>query len=158
MFELNGTYIVFIASFLIFMVLLNEIMLKPVGKAIAERRAQIAADIEAGKLSREKAESEVAQYKDKLSATRSEAQRVIGETMLKAQKVRDEKLQGVQNEGRKRVEVAKAELASEKDSLLEGLVEQEMEIVSTITKKLLGNSAVATVDRNKVKKALEEAC
>ncbi|MBC7999154.1 MAG: hypothetical protein IAF58_14490, partial [Leptolyngbya sp.] len=85
MFELNGTYIVFIASFLVFMVLLNEIMLKPVGKAIAERRAQIAADIEAGKLSREKAEAEVSQYKDKLSATRSEAQRVIGETMLNAQ-------------------------------------------------------------------------
>lgn len=158
MFELNGTYIVFIASFLIFMILLNEIMLKPVGKAIAERRAQIAADIEAGKLSREKAEAEVSQYKEKLSATRGEAQRVISEAMLKAQKVRDEKLQGVQNEGRKRLEDAKAGLAAERDGLLEGLVEQEMEIVSTITKKLLGNSAVATVDRNKVKKALEEAC
>jgi F-type H+-transporting ATPase subunit b len=158
MFELNGTYIIFIASFLVFMVLLNEIMLKPVGKAIADRKALIQEHQEISKISREKAEAELVSYKERLNSTRHQAAGIRNEASAAAQKVRDTKLKEVQDEGRKRLEKAKAELAVEKKELVEGLVDQELEIVNTISKKLLGDSASVNVDRNKVRKVLEEVC
>ncbi len=158
MFELNGTYIIFIASFLVFMVLLNEIMLKPVGKAIADRKALIQEHQEISKHSREKAEAELISYKERLNSTRHEAAGIRNEASAAAQKVREAKLKEVQDEGRKRLEKAKAELAVEKKELVEGLVDQELEIVNTISRKLLGDSASANVDRNKVRKVLEEVC
>lgn len=158
MFELNGTYIIFIASFLVFMVLLNEIMLKPVGKAIADRKALIQEHLEISQNSRAKAEAELVSYQERLNSTRHEAAGIRNEASQAAQKVRDQKLKEVQDEGRKRLDKAKAELALEKKELVEGLVDQELEIVNTISKKLLGESASANVDRNKVRKVLEEVC
>ncbi len=158
MFELNGTYIIFIASFLVFMFLLNEIMLKPVGKAIADRKALVQEHQEISKISREKAEAELVSYKERLNSTRHQAAGIRNEASAAAQKVRDTKLKEVQDEGRKRLEKAKAELAEEKKELVEGLVDQELEIVNTISKKLLGDSASVNVDRDKVRKVLEEVC
>ncbi len=158
MFELNGTYIIFIASFLVFMFLLNEIMLKPVGKAIADRKALVQEHMEISKISREKAEAELINYQGQLNSTRHQAAGIRNEASAKAQKVRDEKLKEVQDEGRKRLDKAKAELAEEKKELVEGLVDQELEIVNTISKKLLGDSASVNVDRSKVRKVLEEVC
>lgn len=158
MFELNGTYIIFIASFLVFMVLLNEIMLKPVGKAIAERKALIAADLEVSKESRQTAEAELVSYQERLNSTRHQAAGIRNEASVAAQKVKDNKLKDIQEEGRKKLDTAKAGLAAEKKDLLEGLVDQELELVNTISKKLIGDSASANVDRNKVRKVLEEVC
>lgn len=157
MFELNGTYIIFIASFLVFMFLLNEIMLKPVGKAIAERKSLVAEDLEVSKSTRLKAESELVAYQDRLHATRHEAAGIRNEAAATAQKVREGKLKEVQDEGRKKLDKAKSELAAEKKALVEGLVDQQVELVGSISKKLLGDSAPApSLDREKVRKVLEE--
>ncbi len=158
MFEINGTYIIFIASFLVFMYLLNEIMLKPVGKAIADRKALVQEHLEISKISHQKAEAELANYQERLNSTRHEAAGIRNEAAAAALKVRESKLKEVQDEGRKRLDKAKSELAAEKKTLVEGLVDQEMELVNTISKKLLGESAKANVDRDKVRKVLEEVC
>lgn len=158
MFELNGTFIIFIASFLVFMFLLNEIMLKPVGKAIADRKALVAEHLEVSKSSRIKAESELVAHQEKINSARHEAAGIRNEAAAAAQKVRDEKLKKVQDEGRKKLDVAKTDLAAEKKALVDGLVDQELELVSTISKKLLGESAKSNVDREKVRKVLEEVC
>jgi len=159
MFELNGTYIIFIASFLVFMFLLNEIMLKPVGKAIAERKSLVAEDLEVSKSTRIKAESELVAYQERLNSTRHEAAGIRNEATVNAQKVRETKLKEVQDEGRKKLDKAKAELAEEKKALVDGLVDQQVELVGTISKKLLGDSAPApSLDRDKVRKVLEEVC
>lgn len=158
MFELNGTFIIFIASFLVFMFLLNEIMLKPVGKAIADRKALVAEHLEVSKSSRLKAESELAAHQDKINSARHEAAGVRNEAAVAAQKIRDEKLKNVQDQGRKKLDAAKTDLVAEKKALVEGLVDQELELVNSISKKLLGESAKTNVDREKVRKVLEEVC
>jgi len=158
MFELNGTFIIFIASFLVFMFLLNEIMLKPVGKAIADRKALVAEHLEVSKSSRIKAESELVAHQEKINSARHQAAGMRNEAAAAAQKVRDDKLKTIQDEGRKKLDAAKKDLAAEKKVLVEGLVDQELELVNTISKKLLGESAKANVDREKVRKVLEEVC
>ncbi len=158
MFELNGTYIIFIASFLVFIYLLDEIMLKPVGKAIADRKSLIQEHLEISKSSRLKAESELAAYQERLNSTRHQSAGILNEAAQAAQKVKDDKLKTIQEEGRKKLDKAKAELAEEKKELVEGLVGEELELVSTISKKLLGESVSVNVDRNKVRKVLEEVC
>lgn len=158
MFELNGTYVIFIASFLVFLVLLNEVMLKPVGKVLEMRKTRINEDLEAAKQSRAQAEQVLVQYENDIAKTRAEAQRLINEATSSAQKVRDEKLKEVQEQGRKKIDQAKAELQAERDRLLDGLVEQEIELVKDIATKVMGEPVTVSVDRQKVRKTLEEAC
>lgn len=157
MFELNGTYVIFIASFLVFITLLNEVMLKPVGRVLEERRAKIEADLQSAREARIQSEEVVAHYHKRMGETRGEAGRLVNEALVKAQRVRDEKLKGVQEEGRKRLDKAKAELAAERDSLIEGLVDQELDLIKSINHKLMGETAVVTLEREKVRRALEEA-
>lgn len=158
MFELNGTYVLFILSFLAFIWALNEVMLKPVGKVIEERAALIKSDVEAGKQARADAEAVVSQYQKRIHDTRLEAQSVINDAAAEAQKKRDDEIKVVQDQGRHKLEEAKAALAVERRELIDGLVDQEVELVGMIVNKLTGEAAAAKPDREKVRRALEEAC
>ncbi len=120
MFELNGTYIIFIASFLVFMFLLNEIMLKPVGKAIADRKALIQEHQEISKISREKAEAELISYKERLNSTRHQAAGIRNEASAAAQKVRDAKLKEVQDEEPQAARESQSRIGCERKSWLKG--------------------------------------
>lgn len=157
MFELNGTYVLFILSFLLFIWALNEIMLKPVGKVLEERTALIKGDVEAGKQARADAEAVVCQYQQRIHDTRLEAQRIINDATAEAQKKRDNELKVVQDQGRHKLDEAKAALAVERKQLIDGLVDQEVELVTMIVSKLTGEAAAAKPDREKVRRALEEA-
>jgi F-type H+-transporting ATPase subunit b len=157
MFDLNGTLVIFILSFLLFMMALNEVMLKPVGKVIEARKAKIKADIEAGKTAREDAQQLIAQYEKHVHEVRSNAQGVINEAIEKANYHRNLEMDRLRTEGRQKLDNAKTEIASERDSLIDGLVKQEMDLVQEIGRKLLGEDAVLALDSKKVRRAVEEA-
>jgi F-type H+-transporting ATPase subunit b len=158
MFELNPTFLIFIASFLVFMVLLNAMILKPVGRVLALRDEKIRNDIQEGKSARAQAEEVLDGYHQQLLKTRNEAQAIINEALEKANYHRNAELARLKEEGRRKLEAAKAEIAMERSSLMEALVKQETELVSDIMAKLLGEPAVIQLDHDKVRRALEEAC
>lgn len=158
MFEINATFVIFIASFLVFMALLNEVMLKPVGFVIEQRKAGIQADIGAGKAARAEAEAVLNQYHQHLQKTKSEAQAIINEALEKANYHRTAELERLKQEGRKRLEAAKAEIALERAGLMEALVKQEAELVGGIVARLIGEPASVRLDPAAVRRALEEAC
>lgn len=158
MFDINGTLVIFVASFLLFMVLLNEIMLKPVGKVITKRHEKIKSDLDAAKESRHTAASLVEKYENQLKHIRSEAHGLITSSMDQASKEKNELLVKIQKEGQAKVEAFKTELAAERTSLIDELVAQERELVETITQKVLGEPVTVQLDAGKVRKNLEEAC
>lgn len=157
MFELNATYLIFIVSFLIFIKLLNEIMLKPVGRVLSKRATKIRQDIEDGRTARQQAELVLDAYHDQLAKTKNEAQAVINEAMQKAADQRKAEMARIKEQGRAKLESAKAEIAAERASLIDALVTEEPAFVTDIVSKLLGEQATVSLRTDQVRKALEEA-
>ena len=157
MFDLNATLIIFVGSFLIFMALLNEVFLKPVGKVIEARAAKVKADIEAGKKARLQAQESISEYEKHLHEIRSKAQDVINEANEKASYHRNLEVSRLREEGRRKLEQTRSEIAAERNSLLDQLVGQEMELVQEIGRRVVGEEIVVPLDNDKVRRALEEA-
>ena len=159
LFQLNGTLVVFIVSFLIYMWLLNEIMLKPVGRVIAERQKFIEKELEAGRGGRQEADKLQTQYEDHLKKIRGEAQSVIATATDQANRHRTEELGKISKAGQTKVEEAKQAIDAERAKLIDALVAEERELVETITRKVLGDESVhVDVDPGEVRRTLEEAC
>jgi len=157
MFVPNGTLVIFVASFLLFMVLLNEIMLKPVGRVIAKRQEKMQADLDAAREARQKAAALVEDYEKHLKEKRIEAHTKLTTTVAAANKQKTDKLAGVHKEGLVKLEATKTAIAAERESLIDELVAQEREIVEEITQKVLGEPVAVQLDASKVRKNLEES-
>src|ERR1700733_8406061 len=118
MYALNGTYIIFIALFLIFIYLLNEIMLKPVGAAMEKRRAKMQENLDTAKACTQEAQRILSDYQAKLHESRLEAQAIIQAALATANKERDDKVKDIQAQGRAKIDELKNELAANRQSLL----------------------------------------
>ena len=159
LFQLNGTYVVFILSFLAFMALLNQLYLKPVGKTIEGRARLVAAKLEASKNAKIEAQKLLESYESHLLKIRQEAQQLIAQATEEANASRAAELERVAKDGQGKLEMAKAEIAAERAKLIDALVAEESELVETITRKILGDESVnVRVDANEVRRTLEEAC
>ncbi len=156
MFEINGTLAIFVLSFLIFMKLLDEIMLKPVGRVLEQRNACIKSNQDAGIKARTQAQSIIQGYEQKLEAVRTKSHGIINVALEEANRYRQQDLTGMHQEGLRQVEKAKATLNEECKQAFEGLVDHETELVQMITSKVLGEKIELNLDRQKVHQQLQE--
>lgn len=156
MFEINGTLVIFVASFLMFMTLLNEVMLKPVGRVIEKRHEKMQNDLAAARSAREQAAQLVEGYESDLKKIRGEAHSIISTSMSSANKSKAEELARVHKEGLEKLDRAKTEIAAERTTLIDELVAHERELVEEITQKILGEPVAVHLDASKVRKNLEE--
>jgi F-type H+-transporting ATPase subunit b len=157
MFDLNLTCLIFIGMFLLFVKLLDELVLKPVGKVIEQRQAIIRNNTDAAAAARARANEVVTQYQARIHAANAEAQSMINEVTTKAEKARAVELKKVQDKGQAEIQAAREKLSAERSGLIDQLVDQEKSLVESITKKLIGDSASVSLDSGTVKRALEEA-
>lgn len=139
------------------MILLNEVMLKPVGRIIDERNAKIQQDLEAAKQARLEAAGKVDSYESHVKKIRSEAHQLITSSVATANKEKGDKLSQIHKQGSEKLESAKASIAAERESLIDELVAQERELVEAITQKILGEQVAVHLDANKVRQNLEGA-
>lgn len=154
MFELNATCALFVVSFLLFMLALNELFLKPVGDVIEKRQSKISNDLAAARELRDEASVELAKYEKQLSTVREEARTIIADLVAQSQSERALKMAQIEKEGRTKLDTAHKELAGEKTNLITALVEEEKALVQNIVSKLLGKSVSIDLDSESVKKAL----
>lgn len=154
MFELNATCALFVVSFLLFMLALNELFLKPVGEVIEKRQSKISGDLAAARELRDEASVELAKYEKQLSTVREEARTIIADLVAQSQSERALKMTQIEKEGRTKLDTAHKELAGEKTNLITALVEEEKALVQSIVSKLLGKSVSIDLDSESVKKAL----
>jgi F-type H+-transporting ATPase subunit b len=155
MFELNGTYVIFILLFLVFIQLLNKIMLEPVGAAIEKRSARLKENIDIAKSNMQESEKMLVDYQNNLHSTRQQAQTLIHSALAEAQKSREEKLKSVQAEGRSKLDELKAELDAGRKNLIESLIHPELELVRDILNKLLGETPKLITNEQRVAEVLE---
>ncbi|MDX2108514.1 MAG: hypothetical protein SFY67_19120 [Candidatus Melainabacteria bacterium] len=154
MFELNATCALFVVSFLLFMLALNELFLKPVGEVIEKRQSRISNDLASARELRDEASVELAKYEKQLSTVREEARTIIADLVAKSQSERALKMAEIEKEGRTKLDTAHKELAGERTNLITALVEEEKALVQNIVSKLLGKSVSIDLDSEAVKKAL----
>lgn len=159
LFALNATYFVFVVSFLVFMWLLNEVFLKPVGRVLEQRAKYIEDELNSSKSAHREAEELQTKYEQDLKHIREQAQAVIAKAIEEANKERHDQLSKIAAEGHKKLEKAQAEIAAEREQLIDALVAEERELVETITRKVLGDDSVSVnIDAGQVRRTLEEAC
>lgn len=154
MFELNATCALFVVSFLLFMLALNELFLKPVGEVIEKRQSRISNDLASARELRDEASVELAKYEKQLSTVREEARTIIADLVAKSQSERALKMAEIEKEGRTKLDTAHKELAGERTKLITTLVDEEKALVQDIVSKLLGKSVSVDLDSELVKKAL----
>jgi F-type H+-transporting ATPase subunit b len=156
-FELNGTFVIFTGLFLVFIYLINQILLKPVGKVIEQRRALIQKDYELAQAYSHEGEATIGRYERQIHEVRIKAQKLIHDSVAAAQSKREKQLKQVKSDGSAKVERMRVELDAQRAHLLTSLIEPEAELVTDIAGKLLGEPHVISIDRESVRQALEEA-
>ena len=157
MFDVNATIIIFMVMYGLFIVTLNEVMLKPVGKVLAARAEGIRADIAAGKESQAKAQEVLVEYQNRVAQLKDEAQKLINDTVTKSQEKRNAEIRKVAEQSRVKLEEAKKQFHSERLMVMDELVEQEVALVKSMVDKLLGESILVSLDKGAVRRALEES-
>lgn len=131
-------------------------MLKPVGKAIQKRQEKMQHDLEAAKAAKQQASGMLEGYEADLKRTRSEAHSAMTTAVATANKEKADALAKIQKDGIAKLENAKAEIAAEREKLIDELVVHEQELVEAITQKILGEPVAVRLDSSKVRKNLEE--
>jgi F-type H+-transporting ATPase subunit b len=156
LFDLNGTFVIFILSFLVFMYLLNEIMLKPVGRVLELRAQKIQSDIDAGRSYRSQADETLSAYEKRLHDVRHQAQGIINEAIDSTSKVRAEQMKQIADQGNKNLEALRSQLEQEHAHLIDQVIPTEIALVDELTEKLLGEKPKLHLAPEQVKQVLQE--
>jgi F-type H+-transporting ATPase subunit b len=131
--SIDGTLIVQVVNFIAFIILLNIVFLRPVGAAIAKRRAYIdglARDIEQGQI---EVKALHGQAEDRRAAARREAEAELSKARAAAQNEAGELLVKYQEQATDLVEHAHRSVSAE----LEAARAKEPQIVKSLAQTLL---------------------
>lgn len=110
MFDINGTLILVLISFVIFMGLMKTLFFEPVGQLLNERANTLDGDTTAAKEAQQRHEEAIASYDERLRSARQQAQAIIQQRREEAR----EKAAAALTEARSQ---AQAELATQMDQL-----------------------------------------
>ncbi|NET49804.1 MAG: F0F1 ATP synthase subunit B' [Merismopedia sp. SIO2A8] len=139
LFEFNATLPLMAIQFLLLMAILNQILYKPLGKAIDERDGFIRGNLSDAKERLAKAEELAQQYEQELASTRRQAQEIIVAAQAEAQDIASKKVAEAQQEAQVKREQAQAELDQQKQAAMQSLEQQVDALSRQIMGKLLGS-------------------
>ena len=136
--EINFTLVLFAASFLVFIYLLNLTLYKPVGKIIEKRKSLIDGEYAKGKELTKKANEMLENYKNKIKAAKHESQAIVHEGTKQAQKVKEEKISQLILTLNKEKEESFRKIEEEKKIVMQKLEKEMKMLTDLITNKILG--------------------
>ena len=121
MFNFNMTLVAQIVNFFILLFLLTKLAYKPLLKAMAERRARIANDLEAAEKERQAAELLRQEYQQQMQEARAQAQAIIDKSVKTAEAMKQEILEEARAEHAKMLKNAQLEIARQTDAAMAGI-------------------------------------
>ena len=137
MLELDGTLIIAMISFIVFALIMNEVLYKPVLKIIEERKAYIAANTAA----EQKAAKETRDYTEKrdyeLEESKKEARLTVSEGTVKFKTKQRELIKEFSENQRNMIEAEKQQLQIEAGNAKTVLNNSANELADIITDKVL---------------------
>ncbi len=136
--EFNATFIVSVISFIIFTLLMNEILYKPVSKIVEEREHLINDNYESAKESKEQAGAIYADRDEKLSKTAAENKKLTAETLAKANADAKNKTTDAKQNSIAQINEAKSDIQNRSEALNNEIKGRIDELADNISAKILG--------------------
>lgn len=139
-------------TFIIVLVLLSKLALKPILSAIDKREQSIRDDLTAAQQQRDEAQALLDQHKQMMEQAESEARKLFQESQTMAEKARQETLDKAQQESKQALEKAKAEIERQKDSALASLKAEVADLAIGAAEKII----LANLDADMQKGVVDE--
>lgn len=153
--EFNGTFLVTIVSFLIFVFLMNKILYAPVLNIMEERKNFVEGNYKEASDNDSKSEALANEREEKLIGARDEARGKYAEALDDFKLKKADIIQNAQNSANEELERAKNELANLSNEVKEGLKNRMTDLANDIVEKVLGyRSEVSGFDNDKVNEVL----
>lgn len=118
MFNLNMTLVAQIINFLIFAFILWKIAYKPLLKAMSDRRAHIAADLDAAEKERLAAEALKIEYQKQMTEARVQAQAIVDKAVKTAEQMKLDILQEARAEHSRMLKNAQDEITRQTEAAM----------------------------------------
>ncbi|WP_457569778.1 ATP synthase F0 subunit B [Desulfurobacterium sp.] len=139
--SLNATVIVQMINFLVFMVIMDKVLFKPMITHLAKREEELnVLKIEAEEL-RKSAEKFLQEYQAVIAEAKEKAKELLNAALREAKEERERIISQAQEEMQAKVEKAKAEIWASFEQEKEKLAERVDEIANEIVEKLLKKAA-----------------
>lgn len=137
MLDINLTILIQMASFLVFMVLMNRVFFRPISEAIEARQSYLLEQQNAATHHVKEAEELQRDYEARLKATRQEAQAALAKAIDEAEARRREAIAQAQQEASGILNSARGAISAERDAALGKLESEVSAIAHAIVDKVL---------------------
>jgi F-type H+-transporting ATPase subunit b len=137
-------------TFLVLLGLLYKLAWKPILSAIEKRERTIQESLEKAAKASEDAQVLMNQHEEMMRTAQNEAQRIIDDNRVLAEKSRQQIIEQAQHMAQNMVEKAKLEIEKEKESALLALRSEVADLAIEATKKILHESLDETRQRTLV--------
>lgn len=124
MFNFNMTLIAQVVNFLILVAILTKFAYKPLLKAMADRQARIAGDLQAAEQERIAAEQLRKEYIEQMAQAKTQSQAIIDKAVKTAELMKQEILEEARLENARMLKNAQNEIARQTELAIAGLREE----------------------------------
>ena len=143
-------------TFVVLLFLLYKIAWKPILSAIDNREKLIQDSIEQAEKAKKESEELLEKHEKLIRNAEEEAQKIIKENKELAEKSRQELIEHAKEESNKLREKAKLEIEHEKESALQALRSEVVDITMTATKKLIGDVLDDSIHRGIIENYIQK--
>jgi F-type H+-transporting ATPase subunit b len=154
--ELNGTWLLELASFLVMLAILWRWVYPPIAAAAERRQKLIADQLEQAERSAREAEARLKEAEAKLNDARAQAQEVIAGAAKSGEQLREELKAKGEEEARRQVEKALRDIDGARQQALESIRSEVAEIVVSVTEKVVGEALDEKAHKRLIDAAIKE--
>lgn len=144
MLEFNATFFVAMFSFIIFMLMMNSILYKPLSKIVEQREGIINGNYSDAEVTNQKIDDLATQHKENIEETKTLAKEQFNQKIGNYKAQKDAIIEGAKSLAKKDLAIAQAELAGEEKSAKIVLESKVLGLASQIASKLLAEDVKIT--------------
>jgi len=144
--------VVFVANFIVLLVMLRLFLYKPVMKVLDERAKRAREAIELAEATKKEYDQAKDEVQKQIEKGRQEAQAIIGQAMQVGERLKEESRQEAAKQAQVIVDRARSELGAERDKMVGDLRREFVAISIAAAEKVIKE----TLDRERHRKLIEE--
>lgn len=155
MLEFNGTLLIALISFVIFMFLMNMILYKPMLEIVEKRKRLLAQNQKETDANRQQTQNLTNEKSEKLQEARFESRQIISEIVDEAKSKKNDIVAETTQNAQNRLQSTKNELSNEAQNLKNAVKNDVVELAQEILTKVTGREiAITNVDENKINEVM----
>lgn len=156
--EFNATFIVAFVSFIIFTVIMNMILYKPLSSIVEQRQGFVDEHQNEASIARARAQAILDEKAQKLEESKLNARKIIADKTVELESQKTALTTEAQRKASQVIDVAKTELALSNSQAQQVLSGHVVDLAKSISSKILGaDIAVASVDNELISKIMQES-